>query len=522
MGVETRCHGNDPAKCEPAIRTNNTAFTSFIPATLPGPFPGQALNGDGSLTYPGPEGPLSTIRLENIADGIEDTHLWTLLAAAATKNASCTPSVLISKLVSNSTARTEDPALLEQIRREAARQIIAAAATQRTAPVPPGSTDAAAAGAAAKGSSRVSLSNVALPKDTDGKTLLSGEVDVLVLDVNGTATYHLYINNWGGCKGVDCCPSDEGCLSCCFDASPTHPIPVYNDSCVYASNHSIHLYTTVDFVSWENKGAVFTQTTPGVLYRPHVVHSRGGLPERQFLMWIRNCSTYELHGEGYAVLAARYAAGPFLPIAGNVLPPPDGSTMTDHDVHVDPNDGVGYLVRGGYVNKLVSDYTAVDPKVPAVTFPMPASGETPCMFQRKRKWFILTGYHCCACKGGSNIWVVTADHPLGPWRYIGDIGLNKSTSPAKSFLPDGAPRVHSPYSFSTRSQVATVFKIINNSSETVVFLGNQWVTASSPGRPRNQDLFFWAALDFDVQTGNPKQVEWADAMVLDGATGKVM
>jgi hypothetical protein len=311
-------------------------------------------------------GPLSTIRLENIADGIEDTHLWNLLAAATkNKTGTTTPvATLISQLVSNSTARKEDPALLEQVRREAAKQIIAAAAVAAsTASVATDTVGAVVAsvgvsqdaagiadtGAAALGT-KASLSNLKLPRDTDGHQLISGEADVLVLDVDGVATYHVYINNWGGCKGVDCCPSDDGCLSCCFDSSPKHPVPVYNDTCVYASNHSIHLYTTVDFVAWKNKGAVFTQSTPGVLYRPHVVHNpTASITNRRFLMWIRNCSTYELHGEGYAVLAAATPTGPFTPTVGNVLPPPKGSVMTDHDVHIDPKDGAGYLVRGGPV-----------------------------------------------------------------------------------------------------------------------------------------------------------------------------
>ena len=86
MPLQARCgsaHGQ-PAKCNPAGRVNNTPYTDFIPATLPGPFPGQALNGDGSLTYPGKDGPLSTIRLANIADGIEDAYLWSQLGANGT------------------------------------------------------------------------------------------------------------------------------------------------------------------------------------------------------------------------------------------------------------------------------------------------------------------------------------------------------------------------------------------------------------------------------------------------------
>jgi hypothetical protein len=56
-----------------------------------------------------------------------------------------------------------------------------------------------------------------------------------------------------------------------------------------------------------------------------------------------------------------------------------------------------------------------------------------------------------------------------------------------------------------------VFKI----NTSVVFLGNQWVTAAAAGQPRNQDLFFWAKIEFDAESGHPRQVGWSDAMVLD-------
>ena len=53
---------------------NGTAFTDFNPATWPatngGTLTGSA-NGEGSLTYPGADGPVASVRLVNIADGIE-------------------------------------------------------------------------------------------------------------------------------------------------------------------------------------------------------------------------------------------------------------------------------------------------------------------------------------------------------------------------------------------------------------------------------------------------------------------
>ena len=130
-GVAARC--GSPARCKPCDRgPNQTAFSEWDPASYPGPQPGS-LNGDGSLTYPGPDGPLSTIRLENIADGIEDAALWVQLGINKTTGLS-NGADLIQQIVRNGTDRVEDPALMERVRRQAAHRIIAAAKTDDETP----------------------------------------------------------------------------------------------------------------------------------------------------------------------------------------------------------------------------------------------------------------------------------------------------------------------------------------------------------------------------------------------------
>jgi hypothetical protein len=128
--------------------------------------------GDGVLFYPGADGPLSSIRLENIADGLEDAELFRRYVRSGLKAAgavSCqrrfsstclallrtlaVTSVevsfrlfarldlslwlwrrmenttkrdeLISMLVQSGDLWTDDPALLESVRREAAAAVVA-------------------------------------------------------------------------------------------------------------------------------------------------------------------------------------------------------------------------------------------------------------------------------------------------------------------------------------------------------------------------------------------------------------
>ena len=96
--------------------------TDFDPATW------RHSNGDGNFIYPGPKGPLSSTRLENLTDGIED---WELFAQIREKSprpregeSSDIVSDLTARLVRSSKDRTPDPDLLEATRREAARRLI--------------------------------------------------------------------------------------------------------------------------------------------------------------------------------------------------------------------------------------------------------------------------------------------------------------------------------------------------------------------------------------------------------------
>ena len=126
-----------PRPCTPLSRINNTAFTTFNPVTWDQPNLTEVggVDGDGSFTYPGENGPLATIRLVNIADGIEDVELFKQLGLSDTSLSNAAD--LITQLVSNGTHRTENPRLLETVRRQAAHRIV--------------STRAAAAGSARPG-----------------------------------------------------------------------------------------------------------------------------------------------------------------------------------------------------------------------------------------------------------------------------------------------------------------------------------------------------------------------------------
>ena len=75
----------------------------------------EQVNGDGILIYPGANGPLPSIRLENIRDGIEDFELLHAVGVERCRD-------LIEQAITNGTNYTLDVELFERLRREVARR----------------------------------------------------------------------------------------------------------------------------------------------------------------------------------------------------------------------------------------------------------------------------------------------------------------------------------------------------------------------------------------------------------------
>ena len=102
---------------------------------------------------------------------------------------------------------------------------------------------------------------------------------------------------------------------------------------------------------------------------------------------------------------------------------------------------------------------------------------------RNGTYYTLVGTACCACPGGSSIYVFTAVSLRGPWAYRGDAGSNRS----QPFDP------HSRWNYVTRAQASAVFHVpLAGGGAALVWLGNQWLS----GPTRDADLLYWSVLRF--------------------------
>lgn len=332
------------------------------------------------------------------------------------------------------------------------------------------------------GSERVALSNTHLPHDTKGELLLTGEASILKV---GEA-YYLYFNNWGGCPGVDCCESSGGCASCCFKGP--------SDPCVYTNNHSVVVYKTGNFQDYEYRGVALNTSArlPGIVFRPQVIYNK---QTQRYIMWYEDRHKGQ---RGYAVAAAPEPEGPFETIKNSVKMAGKGRDdgSGDFSLLVD-DDGLAYHVRDGFViEQLDANYTGGTGNFGLLNTPKPSEGPT--FFKRNDTYYILPGTSCCACKGGSSIYVYTAPSPLGPYTFRGDIGSNP-----QPFDP------HSPSNYVTNAQASAVFEVDGQ----FVWVGNQWVSSRESGHPRNHDLLYWTVFDFN-DDGSIKQVVYNESAIL--------
>ncbi|MHB1459351.1 MAG: DUF4091 domain-containing protein, partial [Armatimonadota bacterium] len=82
--------------------------------------PGGNLNGDGILVYPGVDGPIGSIRLENIRDGLEDMEL---LYATTAKIGKSAVTKLLRRVTTDRTDYSRNPDDITQTRNKIMKQL---------------------------------------------------------------------------------------------------------------------------------------------------------------------------------------------------------------------------------------------------------------------------------------------------------------------------------------------------------------------------------------------------------------
>jgi len=315
-------------------------------------------------------------------------------------------------------------------------------------------------------SKTVTISNIKPLVDTNGQLLLTGELSILFYE----SYYYLYMNNWGNC-------TDDNC----------------QEDCVYGLNHVINLYATKDFEVWENKGTVLSLNNRqnGTVFRPQVVYNE---QTKLFLMWYENrypCTSRSC--THYAIATSTKPEGPF-----NTTIESANFSCThggDFSLFVD-TDKKAYMIltasNNFCIEQLDNTYTQGTNLTRSIT--PPSSAEGPNLFKRGETYYALYGKDCCACTGGSNVWVSHSTSALGSYTLQGDIGTASNGS------------------YVTRAQQSAILSVLDsNNTLQYVWMGNQWGTA--PDHVYNHDLIYWYPLQFNADN-TIQQIQWKDEIQL--------
>ena len=225
--------------------------------------------------------------------------------------------------------------------------------------------------------------------------------------VHHNGTFYLYGESYGNLTG-----------------RPFAPAPGWG------SAPQLSVYTSPDLVSWTFRGHLFNSSVPsGPSFTKWIPTA----------LWSPACSCFVLWfgSGGWAVATS--------PNGINFTLAADGATSrlgggTDGTGLLLDDDGQGYVAfsaldRGGpppgghllSIERLAPDLLSSSKVNVSDFFPI-SYVESPSLFKRQGRYYLLSPSCCCACRGGSGLAVYSAPSILGPWALQkGDINCNDTS-----------------------------------------------------------------------------------------------
>jgi len=269
----------------------------------------------------------------------------------------------------------------------------------------------------------------------------------------------------------------DGCLQF-FDGRFYLYGTAYGNSDGYSVTNRYRVYSSPDLEQWTFEGEMLKGQPEGVYYRPYVVFNA---QTRKYVLWY-NWYPVLWHGQ-VGVAISDTPIGPFTIVNTNVLRHREGSRSGDGSLFVD-DDGKGYFVfsaiEDGYairVLSLTADYLGLTGEASNI---LAKGGEAPLMFRRDNLYYVLCGPLCAACPSGSQVQVLTATSPFGPFTPRANINRR----------PDnGAPLIP--------AQETWVAKIPGSDGSVFIWLADRW--QSTPDGIKGHDFQFWAPLEFSPE-----------------------
>jgi len=274
-------------------------------------------------------------------------------------------------------------------------------------------------------------------------------------------------------------------------------------------------YSAKDLVNWTYHGEILRDCPTGLYYRPHAIHNRG---TGKYVMWYNWYPGRCCYDGRYGVAIADNPEGPFVikSLKADVKHP---ISPGDHNLFVD-DDGIAYLVYtvdtdvaniGHHrlcIERLTYDYLSTTRETSDF---LAINVEAPAMFKGDGVYYVLFDNTCCFCRSGTGAQVYTAQNPLGPYVYKGNINRigpeSRGLSSPRTGASGGRPDCIVP------AQQTHVAAIRARGGIKHIWMGDLW--GSSSDGIKGHDLQYWSSpLEF-YEDGMIKQLRWENNWSID-------
>jgi hypothetical protein len=282
----------------------------------------------------------------------------------------------------------------------------------------------------------------------------------------------------------------------------------YNGHSGWTADNVMNCYSSGDLRSWTFERTLFP---PGRIGIPCVKYNSATL---KYVLW----QTKDKH---YWTSVADAPAGPYdEPVRATVAFGEEmGLRGGDFSLFVD-KDGAGYIIYTAssgdrskpeemhqiVVERLTDDYrNGTGDSSGALAW----NCEAPALFRRNGVYYALFDNTCCWCKAGTGCRVYTADSPLGPYTYRGDINRNVDSDPRRIDSNNGDTKPGDGRDdVIIAMQSRRVLELPTKDGTRFVVIGDRWQTA--PDGLKGHDYTYWTSpLEFD-EDGMIRRLAWED------------
>ena len=158
------------------------------------------------------------------------------------------------------------------------------------------------------------------------------------------------------------------------------------------------------------------------------------------------------------------------------------------------------------IQQLAADGRSAVPGKVSEPFP-PHPCEAPLMFRRGDVYYALFGHNCPCCSEGSELFVFTAPHPLGPWTGGTDVNVDSSGKRVVKGQSAFVVAIGDEEPTQPKSR-----QLGGSQSEADVYM---WATDEwGSGQTRAGNFQYWAPLSF-AKNGSVEQLEYQQSWTLE-------